>query len=511
MERRAHAMLFPFPCSGHINPTLKLAELLHSRGVYVTFVNTEHNHERLRRRAAGGGLRGREGFRFEAVPDGLSEEDRVAPDRTVRLYLSLRRSCGPPLVDLARRRRLGDGVPPVTCVVLSGLVSFALDAAEELGVPAFVLWGTSACGFVGTLRLRELRQRGYTPLKDESDLTNGYLDTPIDWIAGMPAVRLGDISSFVRTLDPQCFALRVEEDEANSCARARGLILNTFEDLESDVLHALRDEFPRVYTIGPLAAAMHRAQQCHGHGRSAAVAPPAPGLSLWEEDSKCMSWLDAQADGSVLYVSFGSLAVLSLEQLAELAWGLAASNRPFLWVVRPGLVVGDRGADALPEDFLAETRGRCFIAEWCAQEQVLRHRAVGGFLTHSGWNSTTESIWSGVPMLCWPGFADQYINCRYACEEWGIGLRLDETLRREQVTARVEELMGGGGDTDDRAREMRRRAAEWKAKAEAAATAPGGSSYESLDRLVEDLRLAVAEADAEAELATATPTTQGRR
>ena len=151
-------------------------------------------------------------------------------------------------------------------------------------------------------------------MADESYLTNGYLDTPIDWIAGMPPVRLGDISSFVRTLDPQCFALRVEEDEANSCARSRGLILNTFEDLESDVLDALRDEFPRVYTIGPLAAAMHRTQQvqqCHGHGNA--------GLSLWEEDSKCMAWLDAQADGSVLYVSFRSLAVLSLEQLAELA------------------------------------------------------------------------------------------------------------------------------------------------------------------------------------------------
>lgn len=46
-------MLFPFPCSGHINPTLKLAELLHARGVHVTFVNTEHNHERLRRTAGG--------------------------------------------------------------------------------------------------------------------------------------------------------------------------------------------------------------------------------------------------------------------------------------------------------------------------------------------------------------------------------------------------------------------------------------------------------------------------
>jgi hypothetical protein len=311
-------------------------------------------------------------------------------------------------------------------------------------------------------------------MADESYLTNGYLDTPIDWIAGMPTVRLGDISGFVRTLDPQCFGLRVEEEEANSCARAQGLILNTFEELESDVLDALREEIPRVYTIGPLAAAVRRRVVDDNS---------APGLSLWEEDAACVAWLDAQAAGSVLYVSFGSLAVLSLDQLAEFAWGLAASGVPFLWVVRPGLVAGDRGADALPEEFLAETKGRCFVAEWCAQELVLRHRAVGGFLTHSGWNSTTESIWSGVPMVCWPGFADQYINARYACEEWGIALLLDEQLRREQVTSHINELMGG-----DKARDMRRCAAKWKAATEAA-TALGGSSYDNLDRLVGQLRL----------------------
>jgi hypothetical protein len=198
-----------------------------------------------------------------------------------------------------------------------------------------------------------------------------------------------------------------------------------------------------------------------------------------------MKWLDAQPEPrSVLYVSFGSLAVLSPDQLAELAWGLAASNHPFLWIVRPGLVGGDRGIDALPEAFVAEAKDRCFIAEWCAQEQVLRHRAVGGFLTHAGWNSTTESIWAGVPMICAPGFADQYINSRYVSGEWGIGLRLDEQLRRDQVAAHVEELMGGG----EKGEEMRRSAAEWKARAEAA-TAPGGSAYENLEKLVEELRL----------------------
>uniref|UniRef100_A0A0D3H6K6 Uncharacterized protein n=1 Tax=Oryza barthii TaxID=65489 RepID=A0A0D3H6K6_9ORYZ len=340
MRRAAHAMLFPFPCSGHINPTLKLAELLHSRRVPVTFVNTEHNHERLLRRrgAAWAGrvpVRGGAGQHGEAVPV-VAEELRAM------------------LVEVARRVASdgSSGVLPVTCVVLSGLVSFALDVAEELGVPAFVLWSTSACGFACTLRLRQLRQRGYTPLirskvrfvrraitpshvydryrhgcvcchtclhtwrvlycmrwtksfafaspamADESYLTNSYLDTPIDWIAGVPTVRLGDVCSFIRTFDPTSFALRVDEDEANSCARRRGSSLTrTFDDLESDVFDVLRDEFPRVYTIGPLGA--DRANNLVGGG--------AAGLSLWEEDAACMAWLDEQPTGSVLYVSFGSL------------------------------------------------------------------------------------------------------------------------------------------------------------------------------------------------------------
>jgi hypothetical protein len=306
-------------------------------------------------------------------------------------------------------------------------------------------------------------------MADESYLTNGYLDTPIDWIAGMPTVRLGDISGFVRTLDPQCFRLRVEEEEANSCARAQGLILNTFEELESDVLDALREEIPRVYTIGPLAAAVRRRVVDDNS---------APGLSLWEEDAACVAWLDAQAAGSVLYVSFGSLAVLSLDQLAEFAWGLAASGVPFLWVVRPGLVAGDRGADALPEEFLAETKGRCFVAEWCAQERVLRHRAVGCFLTHNGWNSTCEGLAAGVPMVCWPVYADQFTNCKYACKVWGVGRRLDAEVRRDQVAAHVNEAM--------ESEEVRRSAARWKEEAETAARA-GGSSHENLLSMVKAL------------------------
>ena len=38
---------------------------------------------------------------------------------------------------------------------------------------------------------------------------------------------------------------------------------------------------------------------------------------------------------------------------------------------------------------------------------------------------TCESLAAGVPMVCWPGFADQYTNCKYACEVWGVDVRLD--------------------------------------------------------------------------------------
>ena len=99
----------------------------------------------------------------------------------------------------------------------------------------------------------------------------------------------------------------------------------------------------------------------------------------------------------------------------------------------------------------------------------------GCFLTHCGWNSTCEGLAAGVPMVCWPGFADQYVNCKYACEVWGVGVRLDAEVRREQVAAHVREAMGSG--------EIKASAARWKAEA-LAASCPGGSSYENLMSLV---------------------------
>ncbi|KAL6900897.1 hypothetical protein ACP4OV_005573 [Aristida adscensionis] len=462
---RPHVVVVPYPFPGNVNPALQLAKLLHRHGVYVTFVNTEHNHRCVLAAAA---VRGGDGFRFEAIPDGLSDADRGARDYGLSLLVSTSRRCAAPLRDLIARLNDGTpGTPPVTCVVTTGMMAFAVDVARELGIPAMVLWCGGAASLMVNMRIRELKERGYVPLKDKSLLTNGYLEeTVIDWIPGMPPTRLADMPSFVRTTDPDDVGLRVEEADTEKSSRAGALILNTFEALDADILAALRAEYPRVYAVGPLGSLLRR-RRVDGGATDDSI-----GLSLWKQDAGCLAWLDTQERGAFVYVNFGSHAVLTPEQLAEFAWGLAVSGHPFLWSVRDdgGAVTG-----GLVAALAAET---CRVAGWCPQEEVLQHPAVGCFVTHGGWNSTCESVAAGVPMVCWPGFGDQFTNAKYACEVWGVGVRLDAEVRREQVAERVREVMGSP--------EMRASAARWKAKAEVAAC-PSGSAYEDLQSLVRAL------------------------
>uniref|UniRef100_A0A6N2JZG1 anthocyanidin 3-O-glucosyltransferase n=1 Tax=Salix viminalis TaxID=40686 RepID=A0A6N2JZG1_SALVM len=182
-----------------------------------------------------------------------------------------------------------------------------------------------------------------------------------------------------------------------------------------------------------------------------------------------------------MYVNFGSITTVTKEQLVEFGMGLAESCHPFLWIIRPDMVAGDSAI--LPPEYTEETKERSFICSWCPQEEVLNHPSIGGFLTHSGWGSTMESISSGVPMLCWPFFGDQQTNCRYTCSEWGIGMEIDSTVKRENVRKLVTELMEG-----EKGEKMKKKAMEWRKLAEEA-SGPSGSSSMNLDKLVKEVLL----------------------
>ncbi|EYU34616.1 hypothetical protein MIMGU_mgv1a012622mg [Erythranthe guttata] len=176
------------------------------------------------------------------------------------------------------------------------------------------------------------------------------------------------------------------------------LICNSIHDLEPGAFASS----PQIIPIGPL---LENSSSLQGHFRQ-------------NDSNKCLEWLDRHPTCSVIYVAFGSLAMFNKAQFQELAVGLEITEMPFLWVVRPD----NRN---FPEGFSERVSSRGKIVEWAPQQKILSHPSIACFVSHCGWNSTVESVSNGVPILCWPYFADQFINQSYICDIWKIGLKFE--------------------------------------------------------------------------------------
>ncbi|KAF8655121.1 hypothetical protein HU200_061256 [Digitaria exilis] len=475
-----HLVLVPFPAQGHVAPLLQLARLLHARGAHITFVHTHFNYRRLVLAKGEPAVHPSTSpsFRVEVIDDGipLSSPQHDIPG----LVDALRRNCPSPfrslLARLAAEAETEGGAPPVTCVVADVVMPFAPAVAREAGVPEVQFFTASACGLMGYVHYGELVRRGLVPLKDESCFTNGYLDTPLEWIPAMKHMRLRDMPAFCHTTDPDDVMVAVTQHEyMASAAASSAIILNTLYELEKDVVDALAAFLPPIYTVGPLASVL---------SSSSSTPPPAMDISIWKEDTRCLPWLDGKPASSVVYVNFGSVAVMTAAEAREFAVGLARCGSPFLWVRRPDVVDGEEAAP-LPEELAdAVARGGGMVSAWCPQAAVLRHAAVGLFVSHCGWNSMLEAVAAGKPVLGWPMIAEQTTNCRQVCEVWGNGARLPEKkVESGAVAEMVREMMGG-----EMGKEKRAKAAEWKKAAEDGAM-EGGSSWRNVERLVDDVLL----------------------
>nr|CAB3452641.1 unnamed protein product [Digitaria exilis] len=473
-----HLVVVPFPAQGHVAPLLQLARLLHARGAHVTFVHTHFNYRRLVLAKGEPAVHPSTSpsFRVEVIDDGipLSSPQHDIPG----LVDALRRNCPAPFRALLARlaAEADGGAPPVTCVVADVVMPFAPAVAREAGVPEVQFFTASACGLMGYLHYGELVRRGLVPLKDETCFTNGYLDTPLEWVPAMKHMRLRDMPAFCHTTDPDDVMVSVTQREyMASAAASSAIILNTLYELEKDVVDALAAFLPPIYTVGPLASVL---------ASSSSTPPPAMDISIWKEDTRCLPWLDGMPASSVVYVNFGSVAVMTSAEAREFAVGLARCGSPFLWVRRPDVVDGEEAAP-LPEEVVdAVACGGGMVAAWCPQAAVLGHAAVGLFVSHCGWNSMLEAVAAGKPVLGWPMIAEQTTNCRQVCEVWGNGARLPETkVESGAVAGMVREMMGG-----EMGKEKRAKAAEWKLAAEVAAM-EGGSSWRNVERLVDDVLL----------------------
>uniref|UniRef100_A0A2N9HUS6 Glycosyltransferase n=1 Tax=Fagus sylvatica TaxID=28930 RepID=A0A2N9HUS6_FAGSY len=181
----------------------------------------------------------------------------------------------------------------------------------------------------------------------------------------------------------------------------------------------------------------------------------------------CIEWLNTKPLKSVLYVSFGSQNTISASQMMQLAMGLEASDKNFIWVIRPpiGFEINSefKAKEWLPKGFEARIKdsGRgLLVYNWAPQVEILSHKAVSAFLTHCGWNSVLEALSHAVLLIGWPLAAEQFFNAKLLEEEVGVCVEVARgktcEVRHEEIAAKIELVM----NETQKGEEMRRKACE---------------------------------------------------
>ncbi|KAI5670562.1 hypothetical protein M9H77_10926 [Catharanthus roseus] len=463
-----HVLIFPPPIQGPINSTFSIAELLCLAGFQITVLLTEDIHSRLQSR---GNIQKRferyPNFQLRTISDGLPEDHPRSNDTFLELYKSLHTKTKVYFKEMLTSGSFeSNSGSPVSCIIADSLLRFTCDVAKEIGIPIIYLRTFSACCLWVFFCLPKLIEVGEIPYRREDE------DALVNCVPATESfLRRRDLPGYCRYVDTNNPAMELLIVEGEENARANGLIINTFEELEGPILSHIRASCPNLYPIGPV----------HAHLKTKLAAQNLSLTStnsniLWEEDKSCISWLDSQPSKSVLYVSFGSLAMLTRDQILEFWHGLVNTGKRFLWVIRK-----DWKNEILAE-FTKATEERGCIVDWAPQQEVLSHRAVGAFLTHSGWNSTLESIYEGVPMICWPCEGDQQTNSRFVEFVWKLGLDMKDTCDRGTIEKTVKEIM-------DVRRDEFRKSADNMAELARNSLIEGGSSFSAFNRLVDDIKM----------------------
>ncbi|KAG2590166.1 hypothetical protein PVAP13_5NG281500 [Panicum virgatum] len=450
MEPAAHVVLLASPGAGHVLPMAELArrvvdgaEFTATLVTYTNFSSAGHHYSTLASLPPSVST-----TVLPEVPLGdLPADARVE----TRIFAVVQRAL-PHLRDLLSSL-LASSPAGVAAFVADILGAWALEVSTELGVPGYVFCPSN-------LTALQLHSLLYMPRLDEATACE-FRDLPEPVrLPGCVPLRGADLVEPVQDrTNPEVPPRRRLRRQHLRRHGARDAIA-AFTTLSHNGV------YPPAYAVGPFV------RTCSGSEAA---------------ERSCLRWLDEQPDGSVLYACFGSGGTLSSEQMAELAAGLEASGQRFLWMVRFPSDKDDRGASYLggsqghgdsplsylPEGFVERTRATGLaVTEWTPQVEVLNHRAVGGFLSHCGWNSTPETVAAGVPTLAWPLHAEQRMNAVMLSEQVGLALRLNGKgkdgvlVPREEVAAAVTELMVGekasgpprrrpGRRTDRRARRSR--------------------------------------------------------
>ncbi|CAN4079458.1 unnamed protein product [Withania somnifera] len=410
-----HIVAIPYPAQGHVLPLMELCLWLVNEGCRITFVNTEFNHKRVMK-ALSENDDVLNKISLVSIPDGLEPHE----DRTdlKRLTESIGEIMPGKLMEVINDFDENG----VSCVIADENMGWALGVAEKLNIRRVAFWPAAAATLASLFSVSKLIDDGIIDTDGTILKTQG-----IKLSANMPIMNPSDFA-WATFPDPSMKKMIMDlvEDNNERVKFADWVICNSAKELEPGAFTM----FPQVSPIGPLLAS-NRLGSSAGH--------------FWPEDLNCVKWLDQQPHNSVIYVAFGSFTILDLSQFQELALGLESSKQRFLWVVREDLIL-DGGDSAYPKGFKDRVGRRGHIVKWAPQQKVLAHPSIACFLSHCGWNSTVESVSSGVPFLCWPYFADQLFNQSYICDVWKVGLGLNKNefgvIEKDEIKNKMNKLFG---------------------------------------------------------------------
>lgn len=374
-----------------------------------------------------------------------------------------------------------------------------IDVANQLGIPCY-LYFASPASFLGFML--------HFPNID-AQLANEFVESNTDFFVPKDSTTELVIPSFANPLPPSVLpstVLKRKRDgyvwylrHATRYMETEGIVVNTFQELEPYAIESNSvNGMPPVYPIGPVLDLNGPAQ--------------------WHPDrvhhESIMKWLDDQPPSSVVFLCFGSMGSFVGPQLREIAIGLQRVGFRFLWSIRepskskiylPGEYTNLKVKEMLPEGFLNRTAGVGLVCGWVPQVTILSHQAIGGFVSHCGWNSVLESLWYGVPIATWPLYAEQQMNAFELVKELrlAVEIRLDyrdgsgsDLVSAEEIERGLRRLMDGDDEVRKKVKEMREKSRT--------AVMEEGSSNKSLGSLIKKIVADVRNFEAQSKLINST-------
>jgi anthocyanidin 3-O-glucoside 5-O-glucosyltransferase len=397
---------------------------------------------------------------FAPVSDGY--DDGFKPDDFKEHMSELRRRGSQAVADIVVSGAKAGY--PYTCILYTILLPWVAEVASEFHLPTALVWIQPATVF----DIYYYYFNGYKDLIRNSDNDPTYAVE----IPGIPLqLKCRDLPSFILASSPYSFALPLFQEQFEKLGKVSKpiILVNTFEALEPEALKAI-DKY-NLIGIGPLMPSAFL------DGKDPSDKAFGGDLFQKAKDWTYIEWLNSKPKESVVYVSFGSLSVLSKIQMEEVAKGLLDSGCPFLWVIteNQNKTESKEGTDEDKLSCREELEKIGMIVPWCSQVEVLSNPSMGCFVTHCGWNSSLESLVSGVPMVAFPQWSDQCTNAKLIEDTWKTGVRVE--LNEEGVV--VGEELKRCMDLVMGSEEMRRNAKKWKDLAREAVN-EGGSSDNNL-------------------------------